>query len=226
MTKITIGIAEDQALFRRGMVAMLNSIPEFEVILDAENGIDLLEQLDEKKIAPEIFILDLSMPEMDVIETTEVLKDRNDDAKIIIVSAHDDMDIIGHLYMKGANAFLDKNAEPEEVEYAIKSVIKRGFYINSAAKQAIKEASQHGRSTIRLESSSTSLSAREREIVKLICLEYTNSQIAERLMLQKRTIDNYRMNIMTKTKCRNIVGLVFFALQNGIVDIASLKIRH
>jgi DNA-binding NarL/FixJ family response regulator len=225
MEKITLGIAEDQALFRKGMMAMLNAIPDFEVILEAENGMDLLEQVDQKKLSPSVFLLDLSMPEMDGIETTEVLKSRNSANKIVIVSAFDDLDIISHLYQKGANAFIDKNAEPEEVEYAIKSVHKNDFYINQAARQAIdeeKETKDYRKETTHL----SALSNREKEIIRLICMEYTNVEMAERLHLSKRTVDNYRLNILNKTQSKNTAGVVLFAVQNGLIDWATLKIRY
>ena len=129
--KINVAIAEDQSLFRKGMIALLNSFNGVSVVVEAENGLDLLQQFEaidqSSDELPNIVILDLRMPEMDGIKTTEELRKKYPQSKIIIVSAHDDADIIVHLYDKGVNAFLDKNAEAEEVELAIRSVLKNDF---------------------------------------------------------------------------------------------------
>ena len=223
---ITIGIAEDQVLFRVGIVHLLNSVKDFQVIVEAENGQDLLEKYGDLELGeepyPDITILDLRMPVMDGIKTTEKLKKIIPDSKIIIISSHNDVDIIVHLYEKGANAFLDKNAEPEEVEQAINSVMYNDFYFNETARTALEENPPSERD-IRLDVVE-SLSERERDILKLICTEKTSQEIADILFISKRTVDNHRTSLIQKVGAKNITGLVLFAIRADIVNVSELKI--
>ena len=223
---ITIGIAEDQALFRKGIIGLLNSFEGFEVIVEAEHGQDLIDQYkilnDNGKDSPLITILDLRMPVLDGIKTTEILKNEIPESKIIVISSHNDQDIIVHLYDKGVNAFLDKNAEPEEVELAIKSVLQNDFYFNSAAKEALEKDISIEKVNLAPEDALTN---REIDVLKLICQEKTTSEIAEELFISKKTVDNHRSNLIWKTEAKNMTGLVLFAIRSGILNVSELKIN-
>ena len=223
---ITIGIAEDQALFRKGIVGLLNSYKNFEVIVEAENGQELLDKYEDLKLGeedfPHITILDLRMPILDGIATTERLKKDNPNAKIIIISSHNDQDIIVHLYEKGASAFLDKNADPEEVELAINSVINTDFYINQAAKEALEDATKHEKIIL---APIDELTTREIEILQMICKEQTAQEIGDILEISKRTVDNHKSKLMAKTNSKNTTGLVLFAIKANFVNISELKIN-
>ncbi|MBL4709072.1 MAG: response regulator transcription factor [Flavobacteriales bacterium] len=234
---IRIGIAEDQALFRKGIVGLLNSFRGFQVVVEAENGIDLLKKYEEliacEEDYPDITLLDLNMPEMDGIKATEKLKSLIPEKKIIIISSHNDQDIIVHLYEKGANAFLDKNAEPEEVQLAIRSVMQNDFYFNEAAKEALEDATnetveeeqvQEGDEPIILDSIEM-LTDREIEILRYICQEKTALEIGILLEISKRTVDGHRMKLLAKTKSKNIAGLVLFTIRCGIMSVSELKIN-
>ena len=224
---ITIGIAEDQALFRKGIVALLNSFENITVEVEAENGKDLVEKYATKtnkvQPIPLITILDLRMPVLDGIKTTEQLKTLYPNCKIIIISSHNDNDIIVHLYEKGANAFLDKNAEPEEVEIAINNVLQNDFYFNQAAQQALDDVKNTGHQVILLPEDA--LTNRELEILKLICQEKTANEIAQQLSISKRTVDNHRTKLLQKTNAKNITGLVLFAIKTNLVSSSELKIN-
>lgn len=222
---ISIGIAEDQALFRKGIVGLLNSFDNIQVIVEAENGQELLDKYNDLKAGdmplPDITILDLSMPVLDGIKTTEILKKRAIETQIIIISSHDDEDIIVHLYEKGANAFLDKNAEPEEVETAIRSVKEKDFYLNEAAQNALKEASSSNSVSL---TPLDALTDREVDVLKLICQEKTSAEIADLINLSKRTVENHRTHIMHKVQAKNTTGLVLFAIKTNIINVSELKI--
>jgi len=222
---ISIAIAEDQALFRKGMIAMLNSVEDFEVVIEAENGQILLEQIKRSNVFPNLIVLDLRMPEMDGLKATELLKSDYPESNIIIISAHDDEDIIAHLYELGANAFLDKNAEPEEVEYGIRSVLKNGVYLNNAAKQALDEISKMQKKSA-ITFKEDLLTNRELEVIKLICKEYSTQQIAEMLAISKKAVEYHRSSLLKKTYSSNVAGLVLYAIKQKIVNIADLKINQ
>ena len=229
MNKIKIGIAEDQALFRRGIVSLLDSYENFSVIVEAENGKDLIEEYSliensQDGKLPDITILDLRMPVMDGIKTTEYLKKNHPDSKVIIISAHDDEDIIVHLYERGANAFIDKNAEPEEVELAIKSVIENDFYFNEAAKKALDDASAPNSEAIHF-TIVDKLSSREVDVLRLLCKAKSSQDISEELSISKRTVDNHRNKLLQKTGAKNSTGLVLFAIQTNLINTSELKIN-
>lgn len=228
MKTIKIGIAEDQALFRKGIVSLLDSYEDFSVIVEAENGKDLIDQYSSIENSmdgqlPDITILDLRMPEMDGIKTTEYLKGRHPESKIIIISAHDDEDIIVHLYEKGANAFLDKNAEPEEVELAIRNVVKNDSYFNEAAKIALEDASESNDKEVYF-TILDKLSSREKDVLRLLCKEKSSQDISKELFISKRTVDNHRNSLLNKTGAKNSTGLVLFAIQSNLINVSELKI--
>lgn len=227
MSEIRIGIAEDQALFRKGIVGLLNSFPNISVGEEAENGQALLDIYDEisrcGEQIPEVTILDLNMPVLDGIKTTERLKECYPDIKIIIISSFDDQDIVVHLYEKGANAYLDKNAEPEEVEEAVNAVYNNGFYFNKAAKDALEDVNINNDKPIIL-NSEDSLTEKELEVLKYICHGLTTDEIADILCVSNRTVDGHRSKLLQKTNSRNTTHLVLFALKSKLVNISELKI--
>lgn len=225
---IKIAIAEDQALFRRGIIGLINSFEDIEVIEEAENGQILLDKYEEmleyQEQLPDITILDLNMPVLDGIKTTERLKQLYPNLKIIIISSFDDKDIIVHLYEKGANAYLDKNAEPEEVEMAIRSVFEKEVYLNQAAKEALEDASVHANDQFILDKKDL-LSDREKEVLIHLCNERTTQETADIMNVSKRTVDGHRSNLLQKTSSKNTTGLVLYAIKANFINASELKIN-
>ena len=225
---ISIGIAEDQALFRKGIIGLLNSFENIEVVEEAENGQELLNRYkdlhDGQMALPDITILDLNMPVLDGIKTTEKLKKLHPDSKIIIISSFDDQDIVVHLYEKGANAYLDKNAEPEEVEEAIKAVFENDFFFNKEAKMALEDASTNTKDKIVLHSKDK-LTERELGVLKYICYTKTTEEIAKKMNLSKRTIEGHRLKLLQKSNSKNTTGLVVFALKAKLISVSELKVN-
>lgn len=219
----TVAIAEDQALFRKAMVALINTFANYQVVEEADNGKALIEKLNENHL-PDIFLLDLRMPEFNGIQTTEYFRDINDDVKIIIISAHDDPDIIVHMYELGVNAYLDKNADPEEVLKALDEVYENGHYIGEKTREVMSELSGSSNPhDFRLDRASR-LSDREIEVLRLLCRQNNTSEIASKMCISKRTVDGYRCKLLDKTASKNTVGLVLFAVKNNLLDHAQLKI--
>lgn len=225
---IRVGIAEDQALFRKGIVSLMNSFEKITVVEEAENGQELLDIYEDilecNEMLPDITILDLNMPVLDGIRTTEILKRLYPEIKIIIISSFDDADNIVHLYEKGANAYLDKSSDPKEVEQAIKAVLVDDFYFNKAAKDALEDACVDSTDQIILSAENT-LSERELEVLKHICYGITTEEIAKMMNVSSRAVDGHRLKLLQKTKCRNTTCLVLFALKSKLVNISELKVN-
>ncbi|MBD98731.1 MAG: DNA-binding response regulator [Verrucomicrobia bacterium] len=219
----TVAIAEDQALFRKAMVALINTFDNYHIVEEADSGKALIDKL-KNNLLPDIVLLDLRMPELNGIQTTEYLRKHNKDIKIIVISAHDDPDIIVHMYEMGVNAYLDKNADPEEVHKALNQVYDYGLYIGEQTRAAMSELSGSSNPHDFRLGRASRLSDREIEVLQLLCKQYNNNEIASKLCISKRTVDGYRCKLLDKTGSKNTVGLVLFAVKNKLLNHAQLRI--
>lgn len=213
--KINIVLTDDHNLFRKGLKAILNDFDFINHIYEAENGIELLKLLKTLERDPDIIFLDLRMPEMDGIEVFPKIKQRYPGIKVVILTMDDDEQIILHMINEGANGYLLKNSEPEEIETALKKLIEQEFYFGDDIKDLILRNHQLNRRPIY--EHREELNLREIEILQLICRGYTAAQMAERLSLSARTIEGYRRKLLEKTGTRNIAGLVIFAIKNNLI---------
>lgn len=215
MKKIKLAVVDDQLLFRRGIISLIKEFEEIDVVIEAGNGKELIEGI--KKRKPHIVLLDLQMPVMDGIETTAYLSEKYPDVKILILTMHDDDEFILHLIEKGANGFLLKNNSIDIVIDAIYSIVENGYYFNDRISKTMIKGLVRSKK-IKPVFQSVSLSDREIEVIMLICKEYTNKEISERLCISIRTVENHRDKILEKTGARNTAGIVMFALKNNLLD--------
>ena len=219
MNKITIAIADDEALFRKGMKLILNSYEDLEIILEAENGLDLIQQLNLTDQLPNVLLLDLKMPEMNGVEAAKAIQKQYPRIRVIVISTHFSRAFVINMIELGAAAYLPKNSEPEDVVETIKAVFSNGFHYSTEVLAVIREnmiSKQNLKALFPFE-----LTSREKEILQLICEQNTTPEIAKKLFISPRTVDGHRNNLLAKLNCKNIAGLVVFALQNQIVNISS-----
>jgi DNA-binding NarL/FixJ family response regulator len=211
-------IADDHTLFRKAMVTLLQTFDRVSVVKDAENGRELINLV--KAEVPDVVIVDLEMPIMDGAATCEHVIARYPDVKLIILTMHDSSKFILHMVEMGVHAFLLKNAEPEELEEALYSVIEKDFYHNDLVAGVLRKNVRDKEKLPRNKPlfQQGELTEREREILILICQELTMKEIGQRLFLSENTVRNHRVNIMEKVGVNNIVGLVKFAYEAGIVS--------
>lgn len=216
MKKIKVAIADDQRLFRKGIGSLLSSFASMELLFEAENGEHLLTMVNSN--CPDVVLMDLDMPVMNGIEATERLLAMHPDIRVIIVSVHDEPRFVAHMVEKGVHGYLDKNAEPREVEIAIAAVVQNGFYFNRMMMNAMRKGLAEDEPKLPSRSA-VSLTPREKEVLNLICHEYTNAEIAEKLFLSMRTVDGHRTNLLQKTGARNTAGLVVYAITNSLMKV-------
>lgn len=219
METINIAIADDEALFRRGMKLILDSYENLEVVLEAEDGKDLLLKLEQLENFPQILLLDLKMPRMGGIEVAKVLKEKYAGLKIVVLSTHFSRAFIINMIELGAASYLPKNSEPEELVETIQAVAANGFHYNNQVMAFIRENMISKTKT--KAQFSIALTSREKEILQLICEQYTTPEIGAKLFISPRTVDGHRNNLLSKLNCKNIAGLVVFALQHQIVKISK-----
>lgn len=215
MAIISYLIADDHKIFRQGLKMSLIDDHKLKCIGEAGNGLELLDLLKNK--TADVILLDIKMPEMDGVETLKILKAQHAQMKVIVLTMFEDEHFILHMMESGANAYLLKNAEPQEIKTAIHSVYDNEYYFNDLVNTTLlrkvvqqKQAPPRFREEIRLND-------RELSVLQLICQEYTAAEIGQKVFLSPRTVEGIRSSLLEKIGVRNTAGLVMYAVKNGIV---------
>lgn len=215
---INIALADDESLFLETLSFMLDRSPEFNVLFTATNGQEMLDQLADCVFMPDVIITDLKMPVLNGVEATKKMRALYPDLKIIALSSYDTDVFISNMLGIGAASYLVKNAKAEEVYTTIRQVHEKGFYYNDKLLRILHENSQN-QNFKKSPLDSKMISEREKEVLQLICKQFTTREIADELILSTRTVDRHRDSLLAKTRSRNVAGLVAFAIQNSIVDL-------
>ncbi|WP_212004295.1 response regulator transcription factor [Chitinophaga sp. HK235] len=218
MAHIKVAIADDHKIFRSGVINTLIPYENIRFVFEADDGLHLLEIMEQQQ--PDVILMDLKMPNMDGIEATIKVKEKYPNVKIIILTMYEDDNFIVHLVENGANAYLLKNADPEEIYEAICTTYEKGFYFNenvnlALLKKVLHKNKQQFKPTLKNE---IQLNDREQEVLKLICNEYTTQEISEKIFLSPRTVEGIRQKLLEKLNVKNSVGLVLYAFRNGLIE--------
>ncbi|TKC08374.1 response regulator transcription factor [Pedobacter polaris] len=219
---INIAIADDQKLFRKGMAALVGSFENMSLIFEAENGKELLALCESAVIKPDIILLDLSMPELNGLDALKILKEKYPKLGVIVLTIHEAENFILATIQAGANGYLAKNAEPEEVELAIREVYKNDFHFTLPMLEIMRKGLVKKIQPVTFENEDN-ITAREKEVLQLICKQFSSNEIAEKLFLSNRTVEGHRNNLLLKTGSRNTAGLVLYALKHKIIDLANFS---
>lgn len=216
--KISILIADDHDLVRRGLVLILGLFPEFKIVGDVNDGHHAVEAA--ATLLPNVIIMDLNMPNLNGIEATRIIKKRDPSVKILIVSAYQDDSYVLQVSRGGANGYLLKSSSLDQFKDAIHFILKeRSFYCPHLDKQTLQTLLH----PIELSVLDTieHLTAREREIIQLIADSKSHQEIAEKLHISVRTVDTHHNNILKKLGFHDTVSLVTFAIKNGLVVLSK-----
>ena len=216
MSKIKIAIADDYKIFREGLKVGLSADENFDVIFEADNGEDLLKALE--TATPDVIIMDLKMPIMDGMEATIAVRKKYPAIKVLVVTMYDDDKFIIHLMENGANGYLLKNTEPDEIRKSIYSVHENGYYFNDVVNKALLKKLVLKNNLKHSFNHNVELTEREVEVLKLICEEKTAAEIAKDIFLSPRSVEGIRQRLIEKIGVRNTAGLVMFAVKNNMVD--------
>ncbi|MET3028600.1 response regulator transcription factor [Flavobacterium sp. UW10123] len=213
MNKIKLLIADDHTMFLQGIISLLEQEPNIAVIGKAVNGLEALEIV-EKGIV-DFIILDISMPKMDGIELSKILKKQFPNIKILIVSTHSNVMIVSRLIRIGVNGYLLKNAEKEDLLKAINTIaLGENYFAEELEEKHLINSTKIEKQVSNL----TELSSREKEILVLIAQEYNTAEIAEKTFISLNTVNTHRRNLLSKLNAKNTAGLVKYAVENGLVD--------
>ncbi len=214
---LKIVVVDDQTLFRKGLIAQLSEYDGISITDEAANGEEALLSIEKSK--PDVMLLDLQMPIMNGYETLEQLKQKKASVKVIVLSSFMEEWHILRAIKVGAVGFLSKNDEPNEVMLAIKSVTENGFYLKEDISMVtLRRVMMQKEFTPVFENDFVAFNNREIQILQLIALEYSNVEIANRFFLSERTIEDIRREMLRKTGAKNAVGLVVYAIKNGLIN--------
>jgi DNA-binding NarL/FixJ family response regulator len=217
MGPIKLGIVDDHKIFRNGLKATLEDCGDFELVLEASNGKELIGLLTDK--TPDVILMDIKMPEMDGIQTATHVHQHFKDIRILALSMFNEDKYIVDMMKAGASGYLLKNAEPEEIIEAVSTVYNKGFYFNEHLSITLIKQLVGNDQADNIPNNRTDLNEREIEVLKLVCQECSNQEIADKIFLSVRTVEGYRARLFEKTGSKNLVGLVIYAIKRGIINV-------
>lgn len=215
---IHIALVDDQVLFRKGIASLIREESGFTLLLEAGRGEDCLVQLSKMNQLPDVALIDMEMPGLDGMQLNDELHRLYPSIKVIVLSVHTGDRLVARMIQGGACGYLFKNCDKDELLNAIRLVHKNGFYITPPVLKALQSPGGKGAVTKEL-SIPVELTQREKEVLRCICMEMTNTEIAEKLFISNRTVDGHRNNLLLKTGCRNTAGLVLFAVKHRIFEL-------
>lgn len=215
---IKVLLVEDHKILREGLRAALSGNKEIKVIGECEDGNQVLEFLEKNDI--DVILMDIKMPIMNGIDTTQLVIEKYPTVKIIALSMYNEEAYIMKIFKAGASGYVLKNTSISEMIDGIKKVYAGEIFYSLEVANIM--VSKYMNKTIKAKTKNTSitiddLTKREKEIIKLISNEYTNQEIADKLFISARTVDTHRRNLLQKLGVKNTAGLVKFAMQNEML---------
>ena len=213
MKPIRILLADDHVLVRGGIRALLQQIPDIEIVAEAENGNEAVRLVAETQ--PDIALIDIAMPELDGLTATLQIKKEFPDVKVIILSMHSDEEYVMRALSAGAKGYLLKGARVSELEIAVTAVVNGDTYLSpTAARYLVADAARRASGE---RSPLEKLTPRQRQVLRLIAAGRTRKQIANELQVSAKTVDSFRAQLMEQLGIRDVAGLVRFAINAGLV---------
>jgi two-component system response regulator NreC len=215
--RIRVLIADDHALLREGLRALLALSEDIEVVGEAADGLEALEKVPELK--PDVVIMDIVMPRMNGLEATRLIRERHPESRVLILSMYDDHEYVVQIIQAGASGYVLKRVVTEDLVRAIHEVhAGESFLYPPIAAKLIGDYLRVTRGELR-ESLGEPLTSREREILKLIAEGFTNQEIAGQLGLSRKTVDSHRANAMRKLDLHDVTEVVKYAIRTGLITL-------
>lgn len=212
--KIKILVADDHPVVRKGLQSCLARQDRLKIVGEASDGDEALKKT--RELSPDVVLMDISMPGMNGLAVTEVLRKESPAVKVLVLSVHNNRDYIFRIIQAGAHGFISKEAPPDELLKAIESVYAgEPFFSPEIAKAALNQLVTSGGK----KDPFAQLTGREREVLVLIAEGQSNKEIATKLGIGVRTIETHRERIMRRLDIHSVAGLTKFAIANGMISI-------
>jgi DNA-binding NarL/FixJ family response regulator len=221
--KKTILIIDDHPLFREGLKAIIVRNPGYDVIGEAASGREALKMI--KKLKPDLALVDISLPDQSGIELISYIQHTSPQTQVIIISMHSKIDYIVRAFRAGARGYITKESAPEKLQEAIRTVLNGDYFMDtSTCRKVIKKlvGIQPGEKKY-LDNAYDTLTTREQEIMGMVAEGLSTNEIAERLYISPKTVDNHRSSIMRKLDLHSTIEIARFAAKIGIIDIDLWK---
>jgi DNA-binding NarL/FixJ family response regulator len=216
--KTRVAVVDDHVLLRNGLTNLIQSFEQYEIVFEANNGKDFIEKMKDNT-PPQLVLLDINMPEMDGYDTALWIKRNQPDIKVLALSMYDNENAIIRMLKNGAKGYILKDIDPSEFKTALDALVRKGYYhselVTGKLIHAVNKLDEPDLAVKNL----VSLNDREIDFLKLACTEMTYKEIADQMFLSPRTIDGYRDALFEKLNCKTRVGLVMYAIKNGIVRV-------
>jgi DNA-binding NarL/FixJ family response regulator len=215
---IKIAIADDHKIFRDGIKMALSDKKNLKMLWEAEDGKDMMHKIAIKM--PDVLLMDIRMPEIDGINAIEQIRKEYEELKIIVLTMYDDQQMISKMMEMGANAYLTKTTDPEEIYNAILTCMNDDFYFNDLVNKAVmgkllqkKNVRQHYGTT-----NTVHFNEKEIKILKLLAEDKTTEEISKTIFLSPRTIETIRQNMKLKVNAKTIGGLLMYGMRNKLIE--------
>ncbi len=210
--KYSVGLVDDHKLIRKGLAELISSFDSYHVVLEASNGIELIELLKSNKV-PDILLVDIHMKEMDGFQTMEWIKAYHPTVKAMALSMYDKEDAIIKMLKLGARGYLLKDAEPYELLQALDEIVSKEYYHSELTTGAMHNLISSPSSAKKM------INDRELEFIRYAASDFTYKEIADKMCVAARTVDGYREDLFAKLQVKSRVSLVLFAVRSGIIDL-------
>ena len=214
---ITIILADDHRIFRKGLRSLLSEKPQIKILAEADDGDEALEMAAKHK--PKIVIMDIGMPKMDGIEATRQIRERLPETEVIILSMHAKKAYIDQVLKAGAKGYVLKDSDEENLIAAINTVYNGGYYLDSPIADQVLSDYFGGKRKRELQEQADPLSEREKEVLRLLAEGHSNQEVADILCISRKTVENHRAHIVRKTGVQGQVGLTKYAARIGLIDL-------
>jgi DNA-binding NarL/FixJ family response regulator len=217
MPKIKVLLAEDHTIVRKGLTSLLAGEADIEVVGEAEDGQEAVEKVEQ--LGPDVVLMDNTMPVLNGLEATRQIKKRFPEIKVLVLTMHTTEEYIQQFLQAGASGYLIKKTAPKELVTAIHAVYRGDSYLSPSISNVIIEGYLHQAAATASEDSYEKLTDRERQVLQMITEGVSNREIAERLHLSVKTVNNHRMNLMDKLNIHNTAKLVKYAIRKGVISL-------
>jgi len=215
---IKIAIADDHKIFRDGIKMALSGREDLKMLWEAEDGKDMMHKIAIKK--PDVLLMDIRMPEIDGINGIEMIRKEFDNIKIIVLTMYDDQQMINKMMEMGANAYLTKTTDPDEIYEAILTCMNDDFYFNDLVNKAVMGKLMQKKNVRHHYGTSIAIQFNEKEIkiLQLLAEDKTTEEISKVIFLSPRTIETIRQNMKTKVNAKTIGGLLMYGMRNKLIE--------
>jgi DNA-binding NarL/FixJ family response regulator len=214
--QIKFAIADDHKIFRDGIKMALSGKPLLKLAWEAADGKEMMHKLEIKR--PDLLLLDIRMPELDGVNALQLIRKEYEDLKIVVLSMYDDQQMVSKMMEMGANAYLTKTTDPNEIYDAILTCMNEEFYFNDLVNQAVLLKLNHKKNVRQFYPNPVKFNEKELQILKYLAEDKTTEEISKLVFLSPRTIETIRQNMKNKVGAKTIAGLIMYGMRNKLLE--------